>query len=135
MPDLLRQLHFVAALTLLFVWLALPLISIAHASHGHRFCDQHQSFEEAGLETPSIPISTDGEFKGPAISALPQINEALHALCVFPIVPLKETLLAESTVDVSIEKPESDVTLNISLKSHTPQAMIDLAPKASPPLA
>jgi hypothetical protein len=127
--------HLIATL-LVVLWVAQPLIAIAHAQeHVHRYCPTHRAFEES-------PAS-----KGSALSA--QLRDAKAFEKLPPAAP-GGSLKHESCAFVSVStrdevtSPEVQPVLQACLEESRPAAtapprpqcslsVLDTAPKGSPP--
>jgi hypothetical protein len=127
--------HLIATL-LVVLWVAQPLIAIAHAQeHVHRYCPTHRAFEESPAN------------KGTALSALLRDTRAFEKLP--PAVPggsLKHEECAFVSVSTRDELPGSEqaqpvvqACLEVSRpatappRPQCPLSVLDTAPKASPP--
>ncbi|AKJ05097.1 hypothetical protein ATI61_102166 [Archangium gephyra] len=126
--------HLIATL-LVVLWVAQPLIAIAHArEHVHRYCPTHRAFEESSAS------------KGSALSA--QLRDAKAFEKVPPTSP-GGTLKHESCAFVSVStrdevtspevQPVIQACLEVSRPATAPPrpqsslSILDTAPKGSPP--
>ncbi len=127
--------HLVATL-LVVLWVAQPLIAIAHAQeHVHRYCPTHRAFEESPAN------------KGTALSALLRDARAFekvppaapggslkHEECVFVSVSTREELTSPAQELCVVQ-----ACLEVSRPATAPPrprcslSVLDTAPKASPP--
>ncbi|MCY1076933.1 hypothetical protein [Archangium lansingense] len=127
--------HLIATL-LVVLWVAQPLIAIAHAQeHVHRYCPTHRAFEESSAN------------KGTALSALLRDASAFekqppaapggslkHEECAFVSVSSRDELTSPVQA-----VPVVQACLEVSRPATAPPrprsslSILDTAPKASPP--
>jgi hypothetical protein len=126
--------HLIATL-LVTIWVAQPLLAIAHAQeHVHRYCPTHRAFEEASASAGTA-LSAQLRDVG-AIEKLPPAASAgplLHEECAFVSVSTREELTGPAV------QPITQTCLEVSHPATAPPrplsslSVLDTAPKASPP--
>jgi hypothetical protein len=126
------------ATLLVALWACQPLGALLHEreEHAHRFCPQHQTFEETakGTGTGMSRLATE---RGPELSALPAPGadswRLTHDACPLlgsssreelPGLDLPPLVLAHLTVSRPATAPP---------RVHPPLPILATAPKASPP--
>jgi hypothetical protein len=124
-----------AALLLVAIWVAQPLLAIVHAQeHIHRYCPTHRAFEEssAGPGTALSALIRDAS----AIDKLPPAfpsGTLRHEECTFASLSTYEELPGPKV------QPVIQVCLETSRPATAPPrprcslSPLDTAPKASPP--
>lgn len=136
---MLSRAHSLARLTamlLVALWGAQPLGLALHVEqHAHRFCPQHQTFEEDARRT-SPGLSRFSERAPivasipPAVADAPGLN---HETCpLLTAAPQVEALFAADFSPASA-CVESNHPATAPPRSFAPLAVLDTAPKASPP--
>jgi hypothetical protein len=126
--------HLIATL-LVALWVAQPLLAIAHAQeHVHRYCPTHRAFEESSAS------------RGTALSA--QLRDAKAFEKLPPAIPggtLKHEECAFIAASTRDEPPQAEgqpilqARLAVShpatvpLRPQPSLSVLDIAPKASPP--
>ncbi len=132
MPQLLRA----CAAALAVLWLALPLVELVHAGeHAHRFCAEHQAFEEAQGETPPAPSLAAREVERGAAEALELAagtEEAHEQCCLAWAEPRRAWHLASESTPLTREARELR-PLRGAVWPGAGVPLLALAPKASPP--
>jgi hypothetical protein len=136
---MLSRAHTLARLTamlLVALWGAQPLGLALHVEqHAHRFCPQHQTFEEdARRASPGMSRFTERApvvaSIPPAIADAPGLN---HETCpLLTATPRGEALLTSEVVLVPACVEQAHPA-TAPPRSFTPLAVLDTAPKASPP--
>ena len=123
--------------TLLVVfWAAQPVLAIAHAqAHAHRYCPEHQAFEDAprGTGAGLGTLSTD---RGTVELRAPLFMEAhrpLHEECAALTGSMRETLLGPGPSPVVMTCLEATHPATAPPRAFSSLAILDTAPKASPP--
>jgi hypothetical protein len=123
------------ALLLAAIWVAQPLLAIAHArEHVHRYCPAHRAFEEASA-SGGTALSAQLRDAG-AIEKLPPSTGStlLHEECAFVSVSTREELAGpelQSVVQARLEQVSRPATA--PPRPHSSLSILDTAPKASPP--
>ncbi|MFB1479752.1 hypothetical protein [Corallococcus sp. RDP092CA] len=136
---MLSRAHSLARLTamlLIALWGAQPLGLALHLEqHAHRFCPQHQTFEEdARRANPALSRFTE---RAPVVASAtaggtdaPGLN---HETCpLLTAAPQVEALVAGAFVPAPA-CVESNHPATAPPRSFAPLAVLDTAPKASPP--
>ena len=101
------------SLGLLCAWLnVLPLL---HASHRHRFCDEHQTYEEDARSSSTAPLASDE-----------------HVACS-PLSILSQAWLEPAAAAVQTATVERRVGLARQQALPGQVDLLRLAPKGSPP--
>ncbi|WP_223634136.1 hypothetical protein [Corallococcus sp. EGB] len=136
---MLSRAHSLARLTamlLIALWGAQPLGLALHVEqHAHRFCPQHQTFEEdARRANPALARFTERApvvaSVPPAVADAPGLN---HETCpLLTAAPQVEALFA-GVFALASACVESNHPATAPPRSFTPLAVLDTAPKASPP--
>jgi hypothetical protein len=113
---------------LVALWLFGLAASLAHASHAHRFCEEHGAFEEAGAR-PAAATPGDGQAAVHRAAA----PASGHQACAFtgpgaPFTPEPEARVAvqPAPAPVAIVVPDARPAVH-------PIDLLALAPKSSPP--
>jgi hypothetical protein len=123
--------------TLLVVfWAAQPVLAIAHAqAHAHRYCPEHQAFEDAprgtgaGLGTLSTDRGTV-ELRSPVFV---EAHRPLHEECAVLTGSTRETLTGPPLSLVVLTCLEVSRPATAPPRAFSSLAVLDTAPKASPP--
>jgi hypothetical protein len=125
--------HLVALLVVT-MWVAQPLLAIAHArEHVHRYCPTHRAFEEASVNKGTaratwVQDAESLEKQLPATAGTPR-----HEQCAFIAVGTTEELPGPEV------QPVVQACLEVSRPATAPPwprcslSVLDTAPKASPP--
>jgi hypothetical protein len=124
-----------AATLLVVMWVAQPLLGIAHTQeHVHRYCPTHRAFEEAsaGGSTARVAQVRDSG----AIEKLPPapVGPLHHEECAFFSASTRDELVGRADV-----RPVVQACLEVSRPATAPPralhslSALDTAPKASPP--
>jgi len=135
-----RQGMRISAAALAALWLIVPLLSVFHGSHAHRYCAEHRAIEEAGApEVDAEPVlaayapALDGQW---LIAGSDEQGEspALHRAC--PFVVAQQRHVASPPVNGSIRVSETAGRLVVqTARMVQPQVpLLAAAPKASPPV-
>ncbi|NOK38688.1 hypothetical protein D7W79_34425 [Corallococcus exercitus] len=136
---MLSRAHTLARLTamlLVALWGAQPLGLALHVEqHAHRFCPQHQTFEEdARRANPALSRFTE---RAPIIASVPPaVADATglnHETC--PLLTVAPQVEALQGADVASDsaRVESQHPATAPPRSFAPLAVLAIAPKASPP--
>ncbi|WP_426751283.1 hypothetical protein [Myxococcus sp. Y35] len=126
------------ATLLAVLWLCQPLSALLHArdEHAHRFCPQHQTFEETALGT-GARIARVALEQGAQISALPEAatdSAALtHEECPLVTSSSRPELLSPYHPSLVLTLLAVSRPATAPPQVHPPLAILDTAPKASPP--
>ena len=128
-----RHLQRLVATLLVLLWLALPSLQVLHGEHGHRYCAEHQAFEEVAPAAGEPDVAS--AFSGAALSVADAADpEAAHSACTL-LVAQREAGWAPR----SAEAFASCAALLLALRpgGRVPVALplspLVTAPKASPP--
>ncbi|HEY0094636.1 MAG TPA: hypothetical protein VGB96_09940 [Archangium sp.] len=126
--------HLIATL-LVVLWVAQPLIAIAHAQeHAHRYCPTHRAFEEASGNgsTASAAQLLDARAFEKQTPAAPG-GTLKHEECAFVSVSTRDEVTSPEV------QPVIQACLEVSRPATAPPrpqsslSVLDTAPKASPP--
>ncbi len=124
-----------AATLLVVLWIAQPLLGIAHArEHVHRYCPTHQAFEEAsaGGSTARVAQARDAGVVE-KVSPAP-MGPLRHEECAVISASARDGLVGREEV-----RPVVQACLEVSRPATAPPrslhslSALDTAPKASPP--
>ncbi|CAM4305357.1 hypothetical protein HJC10_07365 [Corallococcus exiguus] len=136
---MLSRAHTLARLTamlLVALWGAQPLGLALHVEqHAHRFCPQHQTFEEdARRANPALSRFSE---RAPVVASVPPaVADATalnHETCpLLTAAPQVEALQGSGVASASA-CVESNHPATAPPRSFAPLAVLDTAPKASPP--
>jgi hypothetical protein len=136
---MLSRAHTLARLTamlLVALWGAQPLGLALHVEqHAHRFCPQHQTFEEDATRvspgmsrfTERLPVVASVP---PAVADTPGLN---HDTCPLLTAVVRGEALTPGWVAPVPLCVEQALFATAPPRSFTPLAVLDTAPKASPP--
>ncbi|WP_257458537.1 hypothetical protein [Archangium lipolyticum] len=130
--------HIVAHLIALLavgIWVAQPLLAIAHArEHVHRYCPTHRAFEEASVKRGTARSSQVQEARAIEKQPPTTVGTLLHEECAFASVSARQELPGPPEV-----QPVVQACLEVSRPATAPPrplcalSVLDTAPKASPP--
>lgn len=136
---MLSRAHTLARLTamlLVAIWGAQPLgLSLHVEQHAHRYCPQHQTFEEDARRTnPTLSRFTE---RAPTLASMPpEVADAPglnHETCpLLTAAPKAQALLAGEFLQVSAGVERSPPA-TAPPRSFAPLSILATAPKASPP--
>jgi hypothetical protein len=123
--------------TLLVVfWAAQPVLAIAHAqAHAHRYCPEHQAFEDAprgtgaGLETPGTDRGTV-ELRAPLFV---EAHRPLHEECAVLTGSTREMVPGPGPSPIIMACLEVSHPATAPPRAFSSLAILDTAPKGSPP--
>ena len=133
MCSLPGQLRRTSAALLALLWLALALQPLAHVGHGHRYCAEHQAFEELSGEVTSAPPAPSVEDE--ALQAAPAASSvAVHLACAAPVGPARAVLPAPAGLELRAPVPVL-VQREAAPRAAGGVALLRVAPKGSPPRA
>jgi hypothetical protein len=131
-PPQLRS--FTAAL-LAVLWGATPVLFLAHGEHVHRYCAEHRAFEEAGTaDAAGAPADAAKDGLSSAMPGLAVGGE--HLAC--PLLRAAAGAVpvpAPSAGPAEAAAPREELAVRAEAPAFAPLAVLDSAPKASPPLA
>jgi hypothetical protein len=137
MTDRTAMIRSYTAMVLVALWVFQPLVTVVHSrEHAHRFCPEHQTFEETARGTGQLQSQrTNSAAVLAAVRAEPGVDSVLstHEAC-----PL---LTASARGDAHPSERETTVAdcLSTSLLATAPPGslcsvpILATAPKASPP--
>jgi hypothetical protein len=125
--------HLVALLVVT-VWVAQPLLAIAHAQeHVHRYCPTHRAFEEASVNKGTGRSTWVWDAETVEKQPPAAVGTLRHEECVFAAVGTTEELPGPEV------QPVAQACLEVSRPATAPPwprsslSVLDTAPKASPP--
>jgi hypothetical protein len=131
MRSLPPQLRTFTAALLAALWALTPVLFLAHGEHVHRYCAEHRTFEEAGEAGRDAAEDAAQEGLAEAMPRLAAGGE--HVGCPLlrtaervPLLPALARVAAMEAVEV--HGPVAGAT-----RARSPLAVLDTAPKASPP--
>ncbi len=130
-----RLLNIAAAILLLVVWLATPLLSVVHITmEEHTYCAAHDRLEEGGTHSSDPAELESTQSEAPVASAGQNGSESEHEQCALGDCFTLEKL-SPSTKLLSSPTEAADVNIqrftNISAGERIP--LLTIAPKCSPP--
>ncbi len=126
------------ATLLVALWMCQPLGALMHArdEHAHRFCPQHQTFEETALGT-GTRLSRVTVDQGPQLSAVPESaadSAALtHEECPLAASSSRPELLSPYHPSLVLTLLAVSRPATAPPRVTPPLSILDTAPKASPP--
>ena len=129
--------RYVATL-LVVMWACQPVGALMHAkaAHAHRFCPQHQAFEETANGTGS-GLSRLAAARNPQLSAIPETGMdsagLLHETCPLLTSSARDEVLTSRPVMLTLERLTVSIPATAPPRGSPPLAILDTAPKASPP--
>lgn len=136
-----RHAHTLAryiATLLVALWACQPLGALFHgrAAHAHRFCAQHQTFEETASGTGS-GLSRLATARGPQLSAVSEEGTdsagLLHEACPLLTSSSRDEVPTSRPVSVTLERLVVCAPSTAPPRGSPPLAVLATAPKASPP--
>jgi hypothetical protein len=125
------------AMLLIALWAAQPLGAFVHsASHAHRFCPEHRTFEEAARG--SGQLQAQWAERAPVLSsraaALPDSGRPTHEECTLVSARSRQDALTSTTVTVSEAcLASSQPATAPPSRGFPPLSVLATAPKSSPP--
>lgn len=121
------------ALSLLFAvaFAFAPVVAAVHASeHAHRFCAEHNAFEEASLShADTSPTSRAGQ----ALSALAELDDANHLPCPFANAGTRVAVARSERALLEVPPASFGEVPKTVARAHPPIPELLFAPKVSPP--
>jgi hypothetical protein len=129
--------RYIATL-LVALWACQPVGALLHgrAAHAHRFCPQHQTFEESARGTGS-GLSRLAAARSPQLSAVPDAGTdttgPLHESCPLLTSSSRDEVAASRPVTFSLERLVVCAPATAPPRASPPLAILATAPKASPP--
>jgi hypothetical protein len=125
--------RLIPAVVLAALWLVGPLLGLVHGlEKRHSFCVEHGAFEEAAAATAGAPASHPGDVAGPEAPA----GEQDHDGCAFS--PFAAGAAAPSLAPLLAVQAPALPALALpapAVPPAPPLAILDVAPKSSPPSA
>jgi hypothetical protein len=125
------------AMLLIALWAAQPLGALVHSgAHEHRFCPEHQTFEEAARGSGQLQSRYSEDT--PTVSARPpavaDTTRSTHEACPLLSADTREAALAPEAVTVTeLWLDGSHPATAPPLRARTSLSILDTAPKSSPP--
>ncbi|MFP2932807.1 hypothetical protein ACLESO_48215 [Pyxidicoccus sp. 3LG] len=138
---MLQRAHTLARYTatlLVALWACQPLGALLHArdAHAHRFCPQHQAFEETASGT-GTGLSRLAAQRAPQLTALPEAGSdsarLTHEACPLVSSSSSNELLASRPASLVLEHLEVSRPATAPPRASPPLSVLATAPKASPP--
>lgn len=126
------------ATLLIALWALQPLGALLHGreAHAHRFCPQHQAFEETASGTGS-GLSRLAAERGPQLTALPEAGtdaaRLTHEDCPLLMSSSRDEMAAARAEPVALEHLAVSAPATAPPRVTPPLSVLDTAPKASPP--
>lgn len=138
---MLQQAHTFArciATLLVALWACQPVVALLHGreAHAHRFCPQHQAFEEtAGGTGPGL--SRLAAERSPLLTAVPESGpdstRLVHEACPLVTSSSRDEVFASRPAAVALERLTVSLPATAPPRGCPPLAVLATAPKASPP--
>lgn len=123
-----------AATLLVVLWVAQPLLAIAHTrEHVHRYCPTHRAFEEAsmgGAQASAMKVRDVGAIETQPPAPLGSLR---HEECTIITASSREQLVGPGTWSVVQDCLEVSRPATAPPRPLHPLSALDTAPKASPP--
>ncbi|MBJ6764229.1 hypothetical protein JGU66_25925 [Myxococcaceae bacterium JPH2] len=137
MPTRSHSLARIVATLLVAFWAVQPLGMVLHVQeHAHRFCPEHQAFEESarGTSMGMARLAASAPTLSSVPAAVADSTRPTHETCpILTGAPQLQALHADSGV-----RPQTCWTVSPPATApptpFTPLAVLDTAPKASPPV-
>ena len=129
--------RYTAAL-LAVLWACQPLGALLHQreEHAHRYCPQHQTFEES-VKGTGLTQSRLAAERGPELASLPgpgtDSSRPTHESCPLLGSGVREQLPASDAVPLVLAHLEVSRPATAPPRVHPPLPILATAPKASPP--
>ncbi|MCP3142559.1 hypothetical protein [Pyxidicoccus xibeiensis] len=138
---MLQRAHTLARCTatlLVALWACQPLGALLHAkeAHAHRFCPQHQAFEETASGT-GTGLSRLAAQRGPQLTTLPEAGSdsarLTHEDCPLLTSSSRDELLASRHESLALKQLAVSRPATAPPRASPPLPVLATAPKASPP--
>ncbi len=120
------------------LWVAFPLLELLHAdAHGHRFCLEHQAFEEmagepSGVRAAAVPMDAGS---GMSLEARREVEaQAPHERCPLAWAEQRRLKLPRMLAALPVSEPPVVSRLDEGQRWAPAVPVLALAPKASPPV-
>jgi hypothetical protein len=129
--------RYVATL-MVALWACQPVGMLLHAraAHAHRFCPQHQAFEETASGMGS-GLSRLAAARSPQLNAVPDAGTdatgPLHETCPLLTSSARDEVLTSRPVLLTLERLAVSIPATAPPRGSPPLAILATAPKASPP--
>jgi hypothetical protein len=127
------------ATLLVALWACQPVAALLHGrddAHAHRFCPQHQTFEETAGGT-GTGLSRLAAERGPLLSAVPTAGadstRLMHEACPLVSSSSRDEVFASRPETPPLERLVVVLTATAPPRGCPPLAVLATAPKASPP--
>jgi hypothetical protein len=137
MTDRLSTLRSYTAMLLVALWALQPVVTVAHSKeHAHRFCLEHQTFEETARGTGQWQsrLSLGGPMLG-ALRAETGLDalRSTHEACPLQTAGTRGDAQASETVSEVAECLGTSLRATAPPRSHCSVPILATAPKSSPP--
>jgi hypothetical protein len=138
---MLQQAHTFArciATLLVALWACQPLGVLLHGrdAHAHRFCAQHQTFEET-VRGPDPGLSRLAAERSPLLTAVPEAGtdsaRLNHEACPLVTSSSRDDVFASRPAPLCLERHTVRIPATPPPRGSPPLAVLATAPKASPP--
>lgn len=123
---------------LVALWAFQPVGTLLHAkaAHAHRFCPQHQAFEETASGTGS-GMSRLAAARNPQLNAVPEAGTdatgPMHEACPLLTSSARDESFTSRPVTLELERLVVCIPATAPPRVSPPLAILATAPKASPP--
>jgi hypothetical protein len=123
---------------LVALWACQPVGALLHAkaAHAHRFCPQHQAFEESASGT-GAGLSRLAAARNPQLNSVPEAGTdatgPLHEACPLLTASARDEVLTSRPVMLTLERLAVSIPATAPPRGSPPLAVLATAPKASPP--
>ncbi|MFL5320196.1 MAG: hypothetical protein ACJ790_11115 [Myxococcaceae bacterium] len=121
-----------ASLLFAAAWTVAPVVQALHSDqHAHHYCEQHHAFEESSAKlAPAAPIATAAQLvQGEELSA------PLHEGCACLAFSVRPALPNAPAVQLAFNARIAKGAVLSEAPEHRSLAVLDAAPKSSPPSA
>lgn len=110
-------------------WLLAPVISALHSDdHAHRYCEQHQAFEE-------LSAASGGNVSvAPSMELTADLSDAQHERCEFAAFTVRHALAVTRAQSVAAVSAWRTVSRVHEARGFAVTSVLDDAPKSSPPV-
>lgn len=124
--------RFVVACALIALWLGVPLASLLHGAHAHRYCPEHQAFEELGEgDAGAAELAERLTLRASEPEGTERVD---HLACPFaPTRTDARWVEAQTGRELRLEVLAPRSAMALGFVAH-PVPILAAAPKQSPPL-
>lgn len=129
-----KQRRFAGA-ALASLWLLLWMLPLLHASHQHRYCDEHQVVEDVtgGEATTAATASADADADASVHPSEAGGDTEKHAACSLLASQQRSLKLPEPSQAVAVRSHGILLAVLTAVGGFSPLSVLAAAPKSSPP--